>query len=40
MGREMKRIPINFDWPMKIIWKGYLNPYKPIECINYVMDQD
>lgn len=27
MGREIKRVAANFDWPVKEIWKGYLNPY-------------
>ena len=25
MGREVKRVPLDFDWPMKEIWKGYIN---------------
>lgn len=32
MGREIKRVSANFDWPIGIVWKGYLNPYHPIEC--------
>ena len=32
MSRELKRVSINFDWPLNIIWKGYLNPYNPINC--------
>lgn len=27
MGRELKRVPLNFDWPIDEIWKGYINPY-------------
>jgi hypothetical protein len=27
MGREIKRVPLNFNWPMKKIWPGYLNPW-------------
>jgi len=32
MGRELKRVPLSFDWPLKIVWKGYLCPYQPIDC--------
>lgn len=24
MGRELKRVPLNFDWPINKIWYGYL----------------
>ena len=24
MGREIKRVPMNFDWPINKIWDGYL----------------
>jgi hypothetical protein len=27
MGRELKRVPLNFDWPIDKTWKGYLNPH-------------
>lgn len=27
MGRELKRVPLNFSAPLKTIWKGYINPY-------------
>lgn len=27
MGREMKMVALDFDWPMKEKWEGYLNPY-------------
>ncbi len=27
MGREIKRVALNFDWPIGKIWKGYINPY-------------
>jgi hypothetical protein len=27
MGRQIKRVPLDFDWPLKERWKGYLNPY-------------
>jgi hypothetical protein len=25
MGREVKRVPLDFDWPLKTVWKGYGN---------------
>jgi len=27
MGIELKRVPLNFKWPMDKPWSGYLNPY-------------
>lgn len=27
MGREIKRVPLDFDWPMDRVWEGFLNPY-------------
>lgn len=27
MGRELKRVPLDFDWPMNEVWKGYINPH-------------
>lgn len=27
MGREIKRVPLDFDWPLKKVWQGYINPY-------------
>lgn len=26
MGREIKRVPIDFDWPLNKPWQGYLSP--------------
>lgn len=26
MGRVLKRVPLNFDWPLGEVWKGYLPP--------------
>jgi len=31
MGRLLKRVPLDFDYPLGKVWKGYLNPYY-IEC--------
>jgi hypothetical protein len=27
MGRELRRVPLDFDWPLKKTWKGYINPH-------------
>jgi hypothetical protein len=27
MGRELKRVPLDFGWPINVIWGGYLNPF-------------
>ena len=27
MGREIKRVPLDFEWPLNSVWAGYLNPY-------------
>lgn len=27
MGRELKRVPMDFDWPIGKVWHGYLNPH-------------
>lgn len=27
MGRTLKRVPLNFNWPMGKTWGGYLNPH-------------
>ena len=32
MGREIKRVPIDFKWLIKQIWKGYWHPFKAMEC--------
>ncbi len=32
MGRELKRVPLDFNWPLNYKWKGYLNPYSYVEC--------
>lgn len=28
MGRELKRVPLDFDWPLNKVWGGYINPYQ------------
>ena len=32
MGREIKRVPLNFAWPKDKIWEGYLNPHYQGHC--------
>lgn len=26
MGREVKRVPVDFDWPARKVWLGYQQP--------------
>lgn len=33
MGRELKKVPLDFDWPTDKVWDGFLNPhYDAEEC--------
>jgi hypothetical protein len=33
MGRELKRVPIDFAWPLRKVWAGFVNPlYTAKEC--------
>lgn len=32
MGREVKRVTLDFDWPLDMPWKGYVNPYSSQKC--------
>ena len=32
MGRGLKRVPLDFDWPDEMPWKGYLSPYAYEQC--------
>lgn len=32
MGREIKRVPLDFAWPLHMRWKGYMNPYAYQQC--------
>lgn len=34
MGREIKRVPMNFDWPIGTVFGGFLNPFykQSIKC--------
>jgi len=32
MGRELKRVALDFDWPLNEVWKDYLTPHEWKEC--------
>jgi len=32
MSRELKRVSLDFSWPLNKVWIGYLNPYHGINC--------
>lgn len=32
MSRNLKRVPLDFDWPMNDVWKGYINPFNCEQC--------
>jgi len=32
MGRELKRVPLDFQWEIGKLWCGYVNPHKMHEC--------
>jgi len=32
MGRQVKRVPIDFKYPMNQVWVGYISPYKGVDC--------
>lgn len=34
MGKELKRVPINFDWEIGKTWCGYINPHEVHKCKN------
>lgn len=31
MGRELRRVPLDFDWPLNERWKGFCNPHYTAE---------
>lgn len=31
MGRDIKRVPMDFDWPLQKVWSGYISPCDDIE---------
>lgn len=32
MSRELKRVPLDFNWPTGRIWIGYINPFSYTQC--------
>jgi hypothetical protein len=32
MGRELRRVPLSFNWPLREVWEGYVNPYPGARC--------
>lgn len=32
MGREIKRVPVDFDWPLGETWEGFWNPFRAKFC--------
>ena len=32
MGRELKRVPLDFDWPLHKIWEGFICPHDERPC--------
>lgn len=33
MGREVKRVPVHFNWPTNKVWEGFINPHRgPPKC--------
>lgn len=32
MGREVRRVPMDFAWPIGMTWKGFVNPYRSQRC--------
>ena len=35
MGREIRRVPLDFDWPLNKVWGGFVNPHHrkcPANC--------
>lgn len=34
MGRELKRVALDFEWPLDTVWKGFVNPFRADECPN------
>ena len=32
MGRQLRRVPLDFDWPIGVVWKGFVNPYSGMKC--------
>jgi hypothetical protein len=33
MGRTLRRVPLDFDWPIHERWYGYISPYQGAKCL-------
>lgn len=33
MGRQLKRVALDFEWPLEMLWKGYVCPYQAQNCM-------
>jgi hypothetical protein len=33
MSKQLKRVPVDFDWPIAMEWKGYRNPMPGQKCL-------
>lgn len=34
LGRTLKRVSLDFKWPLNEVWKGYINPIQPKTCLD------
>lgn len=36
MGRQLRRVPLDFDWPRNKVWEGFINPHRSaaIQCMH------
>lgn len=34
MGRELKRVALNFSWELNKVWSGYINPHAFHKCLS------
>jgi len=32
LNRKLYRVPLDFEWPRRMIWKGFVTPYKAQPC--------
>lgn len=37
MGREIKRVPLDFKWPLNTVWEGFINPHYEGHCTKCTM---
>lgn len=41
MGREVKRVPLDFEWPLRQVWEGFVMPghLTEVSCLKCTYDQ-